>query len=98
MKPTIDGTAGRSATKRSSGTPLAPVGDALRRRREIASETAPRRVRTVTTETRPGHRRHPNDGEPPAHMRADDGTRTHDTWLGKPVLYQLSYVRVRGRF
>jgi hypothetical protein len=24
---------------------------------------------------------------------ADDGTRTHDTWLGKPVLYQLSYVR-----
>jgi hypothetical protein len=25
--------------------------------------------------------------------RADDGTRTHDTWLGKPVLYQLSYVR-----
>ena len=27
--------------------------------------------------------------------RADDGTRTHDTWLGKPVLYQLSYVRAR---
>ena len=26
-------------------------------------------------------------------VRADDGTRTHDTWLGKPVLYQLSYVR-----
>ena len=26
---------------------------------------------------------------------ADDGTRTHDTWLGKPVLYQLSYVRAR---
>src|SRR6478609_7574454 len=25
--------------------------------------------------------------------KADDGTRTHDTWLGKPVLYQLSYVR-----
>lgn len=25
--------------------------------------------------------------------QADDGTRTHDTWLGKPVLYQLSYVR-----
>jgi hypothetical protein len=24
---------------------------------------------------------------------ADDGTRTHDTWLGKPVLYRLSYVR-----
>jgi hypothetical protein len=30
--------------------------------------------------------------------RADDGTRTHDTWLGKPVLYQLSYVRVRPGF
>jgi hypothetical protein len=30
--------------------------------------------------------------------RADDGTRTHDTWLGKPVLYQLSYVRARDRF
>ena len=28
--------------------------------------------------------------------KADDGTRTHDTWLGKPVLYQLSYVRVPG--
>ena len=27
---------------------------------------------------------------------ADDGTRTHDTWLGKPVLYQLSYVRLRA--
>lgn len=27
-------------------------------------------------------------------VEADDGTRTHDTWLGKPVLYQLSYVRV----
>jgi hypothetical protein len=26
--------------------------------------------------------------------KADDGTRTHDTWLGKPVLYQLSYVRL----
>jgi hypothetical protein len=25
--------------------------------------------------------------------RADEGTRTLDTWLGKPVLYQLSYVR-----
>ena len=24
---------------------------------------------------------------------ADDGTRTHDPWLGKPMLYQLSYVR-----
>ena len=28
-----------------------------------------------------------------AYWEADDGTRTHDTWLGKPVLYQLSYVR-----
>ena len=27
---------------------------------------------------------------------ADDGTRTHDPWLGKPMLYQLSYVRVRS--
>ena len=26
---------------------------------------------------------------------ADDGIRTRDTWLGKPVLYQLSYVRSR---
>ena len=24
---------------------------------------------------------------------ADDGTRTHDLRLGKPTLYQLSYVR-----
>ena len=27
---------------------------------------------------------------------ADDGARTRDTWLGKPVLYQLSYVREAG--
>ena len=27
--------------------------------------------------------------------KADDGIRTHDPWLGKPMLYQLSYVRVR---
>ena len=26
--------------------------------------------------------------------RADDGSRTHDLRLGKPTLYQLSYVRV----
>src|SRR5712691_5832977 len=32
-------------------------------------------------------------------LKADDGIRTRDTWLGKPVLYQLSYVRVlRGGF
>jgi hypothetical protein len=24
---------------------------------------------------------------------AGDGARTRDTWLGKPVLYQLSYSR-----
>src|SRR5829696_1030407 len=27
---------------------------------------------------------------------ADDGPRTRDLWLGKPTLYQLSYVRVGG--
>jgi hypothetical protein len=27
---------------------------------------------------------------------ADDGARTRDPWLGKPMLYQLSYVRVSG--
>jgi hypothetical protein len=26
-------------------------------------------------------------------VRADDGSRTRDLWLGKPTLYQLSYVR-----
>jgi hypothetical protein len=26
--------------------------------------------------------------------RADDGARTRDPWLGKPMLYQLSYVRL----
>ena len=30
--------------------------------------------------------------------QADDGTRTHDPWLGKPMLYQLSYVRVRPEY
>ena len=29
---------------------------------------------------------------------ADDGIRTRDTWLGKPVLYQLSYVRAGAEF
>ena len=28
--------------------------------------------------------------------RADDGARTRDLRLGKPTLYQLSYVRVRA--
>jgi hypothetical protein len=27
-------------------------------------------------------------------VEADDGSRTRDLWLGKPTLYQLSYVRV----
>src|SRR5258708_4992273 len=27
------------------------------------------------------------------HGRAGDGTRTRDPWLGKPMLYQLSYSR-----
>ena len=27
---------------------------------------------------------------------ADDGARTRDPWLGKPMLYQLSYVRLRA--
>ena len=43
----------------------------------------------------------PKTGKPPAERRfpsksleAGDGARTRDTWLGKPVLYQLSYVRV----
>ena len=29
--------------------------------------------------------------------RADDGPRTRDLWLGKPTLYQLSYVRGRRK-
>ena len=29
---------------------------------------------------------------------ADDGPRTRDLRLGKPTLYQLSYVRARMRF
>ncbi len=31
-------------------------------------------------------------------LQADDGSRTRDLRLGKPTLYQLSYVRVEGRF
>ena len=34
--------------------------------------------------------------QPRMNPRADEGTRTLDTWLGKPVLYQLSYVRAPG--
>ena len=29
-------------------------------------------------------------------MRAANGTRTRDPWLGKPMLYQLSYCREYG--
>lgn len=29
--------------------------------------------------------------------RANDGVRTRDNWLGKPVLYQLSYIRLQER-
>ena len=31
-------------------------------------------------------------------LRADDGSRTRDLRLGKPTLYQLSYVRAAGDF
>jgi hypothetical protein len=31
-------------------------------------------------------------------MKADDGGRTRDLRLGKPTLYQLSYVRAAGDF
>ncbi len=31
-------------------------------------------------------------------VEADDGSRTRDLRLGKPTLYQLSYVRVVGDF
>ena len=31
-------------------------------------------------------------------LEADDGSRTRDLWLGKPTLYQLSYVREEGGF
>ena len=37
-------------------------------------------------------------GFPVNHGEADDGIRTRDTWLGKPVLYQLSYVRAGPEF
>jgi hypothetical protein len=37
-------------------------------------------------------------GFPVNRERADDGARTHDPQLGKLMLYQLSYVRVRIRF
>jgi hypothetical protein len=30
-----------------------------------------------------------------AFFEADDGDRTHDLRLGKPTLYQLSYVRAK---
>jgi hypothetical protein len=30
-------------------------------------------------------------------LEADDGARTRDPWLGKPMLYQLSYVRVTDK-
>lgn len=29
-------------------------------------------------------------------MRAANGARTRDPWLGKPMLYQLSYCRIDG--
>ncbi len=44
-------------------------------------------------------RRLPRRQKPPitrVFLEADDGIRTRDTWLGKPVLYQLSYVRAPG--
>jgi hypothetical protein len=31
-------------------------------------------------------------------LEADDEARTRDLRLGKPTLYQLSYIRVSGRF
>ena len=40
-----------------------------------------------------GHEAGPSLAGSAHSLLADDGIRTRDTWLGKPVLYQLSYVR-----
>jgi hypothetical protein len=37
-------------------------------------------------------------GIPRHPTEADDGSRTRDLRLGKPTLYQLSYVRAGPRF
>ena len=45
-------------------------------------------------------RHRPTDEKPAitGPFQADDGARTRDLRLGKPTLYQLSYVRVVGDF
>jgi hypothetical protein len=51
----------------------------------------------------PGHVRSrypPENDKTPAFaglLEADDGVRTRDLRLGKPTLYQLSYVRARAK-
>src|SRR6185437_15978081 len=68
------------------------------RRRQLAHEEAPVRHRPQRREgighahaavRAPCGRRDRRGG-------ADDGSRTRDLWLGKPTLYQLSYVRKAG--
>ena len=39
-----------------------------------------------------------NPASEAAFREADDGLRTRDLRLGKPTLYQLSYVRAERRF
>src|SRR5437764_13895136 len=53
----------------------------------------PRRLVRISAGPRPPYRR---GWTPCETVRADDGSRTRDLRLGKPTLYQLSYVRAVG--
>jgi hypothetical protein len=67
--------------------------DALRARLDAEANVVAltwRRTRAATEAIWPGSRASRDFGE------ADDGARTRDPWLGKPMLYQLSYVRLGG--
>ncbi len=77
-------------------------GDCTRRSSGFWRSSPLRAPRCPITADAPQHRE--TAGIPPSYWdprrfpeRADDGIRTRDTWLGKPVLYQLSYVRVPRR-
>jgi hypothetical protein len=99
----------RSATSeaRETNTPVHRAGCPARTAAAIVEPRCRRRERAVSTWRADRSRTVPDWVLQPSTLtvaeterstsrgfrEADDGIRTRDTWLGKPVLYQLSYVR-----
>ena len=82
----------RSPFRRAGQAPARQVHPSLHPSRAPSSAVQSGRLRMSGVRLRVAESRTPC-GIRLNHRRADDGARTRDPWLGKPMLYQLSYVR-----